>query len=225
MIAFNTTILAALFDLDGVIVDTAHYHYLAWKRLAEEIGIELTIEDNERLKGVSRMDSLDIILSLGGLTFSQQEKEAMAERKNTWFVDYVNRMGPDEILPGAKELLVDLRAKGVKIALGSSSKNARTVLKLLNIEHLFDAIVDGTMVQNSKPHPEIFLLGASLLKMDAKHCVVFEDAEAGVEAALSAGMKCVGIGSPEKLSKAHQVVQGLKNFSFESTSSKASIDK
>lgn len=225
MIAFNTTIHAALFDLDGVIVDTAHYHYLAWKRLAEEIGIELTIEDNERLKGVSRMDSLEIILSLGGLTFSQQEKEVMADRKNTWFVDYVNQMGPDEILPGAKELLVDLRAKGVKIALGSSSKNARTVLKLLNIEPLFDAIVDGTMVQNSKPHPEIFLLGASLLKIEPKHCVVFEDAEAGVEAALSAGMKCVGVGSAEKLSKAHQIVQHLKNFSFELTNSKASIDK
>jgi beta-phosphoglucomutase len=218
---FNTDIRAAIFDLDGVIVDTAHYHYLAWKRLANEIGIDLTPKDNERLKGVSRADSLDIILSLGGVTMAPNEKLVMLDRKNAWFLEYVNQMAPNEILPGAKELIVKLKEQGLKIALGSSSKNAPLVLRILGIEKLFDALVDGTMIKNSKPHPEVFLLGASLLKVDPASCVVFEDAEAGVEAALAAGMKCVGIGSPLQLHKAHSVVPDLRNFSFEPTAQPA----
>ncbi len=206
---------AAIFDLDGVIVDTAKYHYLAWKKLANELGIDLTIEDNERLKGVSRMDSLGIILSLGGLSFSEAEKIKMADRKNAWFVDFVNQMQPDEILPGAKELLQACRENGMKVALGSSSKNAKSVLGLLNIEHLFDVIVDGTMIKNSKPHPEIFLLGASLLNISPDQCIVFEDAEAGVEAALAAGMMCIGLGSPAQLGKANLVIPDLRNFTVE----------
>lgn len=149
-------ITAAIFDLDGVLVDTAKYHYLAWKRLAAEVGIDLTVEDNERLKGVSRIDSLDIILSLGKVTLSQEEKTVLADRKNNWFLEYVNQMTPDEILPGAKELLINLKNQGIKIALGSSSKNAPLVLSLLKIESLFEAIVDGTMITKSKPDPEIF---------------------------------------------------------------------
>ncbi|NBW34992.1 MAG: beta-phosphoglucomutase [Cytophagia bacterium] len=208
-------ITAAIFDLDGVIVDTAKYHYLAWKKLANEIGIELTLEDNERLKGVSRMDSLEIILALGGLQFSEAEKIAMADKKNTWFVDYVNQMQPDEILPGAKSLLESCKANGIKVALGSSSKNAKAVLNLLNIAHLFDVIVDGTMIKKSKPDPEIFLLGASLLNIPVEQCLVFEDAEAGVEAALVAGMHCIGLGSPKQLGKADLVIPDLKNFTIE----------
>lgn len=217
MKVLNADIQAAIFDLDGVIVDTAKYHYLAWKRLASEVGIDLSIEENERLKGVSRMDSLDIILALGNVQLDRAKKEALAEKKNGWFLEFVNQMTPAEILPGAKELLLDLRNKGIKIALGSSSKNAPLVLRLLNIENLFDVVVDGTMVKNSKPDPEIFLLGAKLLSLPPTTCVVFEDAEAGVEAALSAGMKCVGIGSPAQLGKAHQVVGNLINFSFQSS--------
>jgi len=208
-------IKACIFDLDGVLVDTAKYHYLAWKRLAKEVGIELTIEDNERLKGVSRIDSLEIILSLGAVSLSQEEKASLADRKNGWFLEYVHQMAPDEILPGAKELLVTLKNQGLKIALGSSSKNAPLVLQLLKIEPLFDVVVDGTMITNSKPDPEIFLLAASLLNVDPKNCVVFEDAEAGVEAALAAGMVCIGIGSPAQLGKANTVVSNLVNFSFE----------
>jgi beta-phosphoglucomutase len=213
--AFNSTLQAAIFDLDGVIVDTAKYHYLAWKRLAFEIGVDLTVEHNERLKGVSRMESLDIIVSLAGISVTQQEKVAFAERKNGWFIDYVNQMTTAEILPGSKELVVELKNQGLKIGLGSSSKNASLALRILQIEPLFDAIADGTMIRNSKPHPEIFLLAASLLKTEPKHCVVFEDAEAGIEAALAAGMKCVGIGSPTQLHKANLVVPNLINFSFE----------
>ncbi len=210
----HSLVKAAIFDLDGVIVDTAKYHYLAWKRLAQEFSINLTHEDNEKLKGVSRMDSLDIILAMGNVSLSQQEKEKLADKKNTWFMDYVNQMSPSEILPGAKELLMALRDQGIKISLGSSSKNAKTVLRLLNIEHLFDAIADGTMITKSKPDPEIFFIAANLLQTKPEHCVVFEDAEAGVEAALAAGMFCVGIGSYTSLHKAHQVVPTLENFEF-----------
>lgn len=205
---------AAIFDLDGVIVDTAKYHYLAWKRLAKEVGIDLSEEENEKLKGVSRMDSLDIILALGKVTLDTTTKEELADKKNGWFLEFVNQMTPAEILPGAKELLVDLKARGLKIALGSSSKNAPLVLRLLNIQDLFDVVVDGTMVKNSKPDPEIFLLGATLLQLPPAACVVFEDAEAGVAAALAAGMTCVGIGSPSQLEKATQVVPNLIDFSF-----------
>lgn len=208
-------IKAVIFDLDGVIVDTAHYHYLAWKRLANELGIDLTEADNERLKGVSRMDSLDIILNLGGITRSQHEKETLANKKNTWFVDYVERMVPEEIFPGVPQLLKKLREKGIKVALASSSKNARTVIKLLHIQNDFDVVVDGTMIKNSKPDPEIFLLAASKLGLEPKDCVVFEDAEAGVEAALAAGMSCVGVGSMDQLSKAHKVISKTGEFDIE----------
>ncbi len=199
-------IKACIFDLDGVLVDTARYHYIAWKRLANELGVDLSEQHNERLKGVSRMRSLEIILELAGKTFSDANKESMADRKNGWFVEYINSMKPDEIFPGVKTLIEDLRGKNIKVALASSSRNAKTVLRLLNIEYLFDTIVDGSMVEHAKPDPEIFLLAARRLGVDPQACVVFEDAEAGVEAAINAGMKCVGVGLPEQLNKANLVV-------------------
>ena len=189
-------IKACIFDLDGVIVDTARYHYLAWKRLAKELGVDLTLEDNERLKGVSRMRSLEIILEIGGVSLSEIEKERLANKKNTWFVDYVERMAPEEIFPGVRALMQGMRELGIKLALASSSKNAKTVIQLLHIQHEFDAIVDGTMITHTKPHPEIFLMAADKLGIEPENCVVFEDAEAGVEAAVAAGMNCVGVGSP-----------------------------
>jgi len=205
-------IKACIFDLDGVIVDTAHYHFLAWRRLAREIGIELTLADNERLKGVSRMRSLEIILELGGVTRSEHDKENMANKKNTWFVDYLERMAPEEIFPGVRPLIKNIREMGIKVALASSSKNAKTVIQLLHLHQDFDAVVDGTMITNSKPGPEIFLLAARKLGVDPKDCVVFEDAEAGVEAALAAGMKCVGIGSPIQLRQANKVIAKTGEF-------------
>ncbi|MBL0743632.1 beta-phosphoglucomutase [Chryseolinea lacunae] len=207
-----TLIKACIFDLDGVIVDTAHYHFLAWKRLADELGIAFTPEDNERLKGVSRMASMDILLEVGGVTLSDHDKERLANKKNTWFVDYVERMVPEEIFPGVKQLIEKLKEKGIKIGLASSSKNAKTVLQRLYVEPLFDVVVDGTMVKNSKPDPEIFLLAASRLGIAPADCVVFEDAEAGVEAALAAGMKCVGIGSRDQLGKADRVIRTTSDF-------------
>ncbi|WP_276375000.1 beta-phosphoglucomutase [Chryseolinea sp. H1M3-3] len=205
-------IRACIFDLDGVLVDTAHYHFLAWKRLANELGFELTPADNEQLKGVSRMQSLDIVLQLGGITATEHEKEVLANKKNAWFNDFVDRMMPEEIFPGVKQLIRELKAKGVKVGLASSSKNAKTVIQLLGIQNEFDAIVDGTMIVNSKPHPEIFLLTAEKLGIVPEECLVFEDAEAGVEAALAAGMKCVGVGSPLQLNRAHEVVAKTADF-------------
>ncbi|PZR40536.1 MAG: beta-phosphoglucomutase [Azospira oryzae] len=212
-------IKACIFDLDGVIVDTAHYHFLAWKRLADELGVPFTEVENERLKGVSRMQSLEILLELGKLQLDKKIKEMLAEKKNTWFVEYVNRMKPEEIFPGVKELITALRKKGQKIALASSSKNAPAVIHLLQIENLFDAMVDGTMTVNSKPDPEVFLLAASMLNLKPADCVVFEDAEAGVEAALRAGMKCVGIGSVQQLSKANLVISKTRDFPMDKLSS------
>jgi len=209
-------IKACIFDLDGVIVDTAHYHYLAWKRLAKELGFDLTEQQNEQLKGVSRMHSLDIILSLCGISLSLHEKENLANKKNSWFVDYLERMAPEEIFPGVKQLLHVLRSKGIKVGLASSSKNAKTVIQLLHIQNEFDTVVDGTMITHSKPHPEIFLLAAERLGVAPKDCVVFEDAEAGVEAALAAGMKCVGVGSAQQLGKADKVISKTGEFSLSS---------
>ena len=205
-------IKACIFDLDGVIVDTAHYHFLAWRRLAHELGFELTSSDNERLKGVSRMKSLEIVLELGGVEASADERERLATRKNTWFQEYVEEMAPDEIFPGVKELIRDFKAIGLKVGLASSSKNARTVIRRLGIGNEFDAMVDGNMVIHSKPHPEIFLSTAKLLDVQPELCVVFEDAEAGVEAAIAAGMKCVGVGSEEQFRMANRVVAKTAEF-------------
>lgn len=205
-------IKACIFDLDGVIVDTALYHFLAWKRLADELGIPFTEEDNEQLKGISRMDSLKIILDLGHTQLDEDAKRELSEKKNEWFVEYVNAIQPNDIFPGVKPLIKDLRAAGIKVALASSSKNAKHVIRLLEVDELFDAIVDGTMVKHSKPDPEIFLLAAKLLGVEPAYCLVFEDAEAGVEAAKRAGMKCVGIGDASRLSSADLVYENTGDF-------------
>ena len=205
-------IQAVIFDLDGVIVDTAHYHFVAWQRLANELGITFTEKENERLKGVSRMHSLEIILEIGGVVLSEAKKEELATKKNGWFVEYIEAMRPEEIFKGVKQMLISLREKGFKVALASSSKNAETVLRLLEIKGLFDTVVDGTMIIKSKPDPEIFLLAASKVGVNPSECVVFEDAEAGVEAALAAGMKCVGVGSVDQLGKAHAIVKTTADF-------------
>lgn len=207
-------IKGCLFDLDGVIVDTAKYHYIAWKALANELGFDFTEHDNERLKGVSRMASLEILLEIGGKSLDEASKVAMATKKNDNYCEYINKMEPDEIMPGAKELLIELRKSGVKVALGSASKNALTILDRLELTSLFDAIIDGNKVANAKPDPEVFLKGAEALGLNPEECIVFEDAEAGVEAALAGGMKAVGIGSPEILSGANIVVAGLHEITL-----------
>ena len=203
------TMRAAIFDLDGVIVDTAKYHYLAWKRLAQELGFDFTETDNERLKGVSRVRSLEILLEIGRITLDDEVKSRLAARKNDWYVDYVCQMDATEILPGAADYLHAIRAKGVKTALGSASKNAPLILERLGITELFDAVVDGNKVSKAKPDPDVFLRAAQELGISPAHCVVFEDAEAGVEAARRAGMGVVGIGKPAVLKEADAVIGGL----------------
>jgi beta-phosphoglucomutase len=200
---------AALFDLDGVIVDTAKYHYVAWREMAKGLGFDLTEEQNERLKGVSRMESLDIVLRIGGIDASPDQKERLGASKNRRYVELIGRMDASEILRGAREYLSLLRANGVKIGLGSASKNADLILSNLGIRSLFDVVVDGTKVSKSKPDPEVFLLGADGLGVSPAECVVYEDAAAGIEAAKAAGMGAVGIGVAENLPRADVVVPGL----------------
>lgn len=212
------SIKACIFDLDGVIVDTAVYHYKAWKRLANSMGFDFTEEDNEKLKGVSRVRSLEIILELGGVSKTEAEREELATLKNTWYVDMITHMTPAEILPGAKEFLETCRAAGIKTALGSASKNSMTILDKINMTVLFDAVIDGNKVTNAKPDPEVFLKGAEALGVQPAECVVFEDAIAGVEAAINGGMKVVGIGLPAVLTKANLVVSGLDKMSLEKLS-------
>lgn len=207
-------IKACIFDLDGVLVDTAHYHFLAWKRLAKEFDYELTEEINEQLKGVSRMKSLEIVLKHANVSLVEQKKQALADRKNVWFTDYVHKMKSEELYPGVKELFSTLRKDKIRIALASSSKNAKTIIEILGIQHEFEAVVDGNMIIHTKPDPEIFLLAAKKLGLNPADCVVFEDAEAGVEAALAAGMKCVGVGNPAQLRKANQVVKSIEDFNY-----------
>lgn len=208
-------IKACLFDLDGVIVDTAKYHYIAWRELAKELGFDFTEQDNEKLKGVSRMTSLEILLNIGGVTLSDDEKIRLAEKKNENYRTFILKMQPDEILPGAKAFLEELKTKGIKIALGSASKNAMTILDRLELTSLFEAIIDGTKVAKAKPDPEVFLKGAEALGVTPEECVVFEDAEAGVEAALAGNMKCVGIGAKDVLGKANIVVDGLHQMNYD----------
>ena len=207
-------ICACIFDLDGVVVDTAKYHYLAWKRLAAELGFEFLPIHNERLKGVSRMRSLDILLEVGGLHFSPEEKEVLAAKKNGWYLEYIMKMTPAEILPGAKALLEELRKHGIKLALGSASKNAPVIINRIGLTSHFDKILDGNSVTAAKPAPDIFLAAARALGANPADCVVFEDAEAGIEAALNAKMRCVGIGSPKILGRATAVVPNIEGFTY-----------
>lgn len=206
---------ACLFDLDGVVVDTAKYHFIAWKALAEELGFDFSHEDNERLKGVSRMQSLEILLEIGGMQFPEPEKLAMAEKKNALYVSYIEKMTPEETLPGVENFLQELRNAGIRIALGSASKNAPMILERIQLAGMFDAIVDGNSISEAKPNPEVFLKGAEKLGVLPENCVVFEDAIAGIEAAQNANMYSVGIGDPETLGFADLVIPGFDGFTVE----------
>lgn len=208
-----------IFDLDGVLTDTAKYHYLAWKELARGLGFHFPIEQNERQKGVSRMASLEILLEAGGITDkTEAEKLALAEEKNNLYLKMIETITSADILPGISEFLERLKREGVKIALGSASKSGGMILEKLGIEKLFDAIVDGNLVSRPKPDPEVFLKAAKLLGLPPKSCIVVEDAKAGVEAALAAGSHVIGIGSREQLSAADAVLNDtwmLVDFDYE----------
>lgn len=210
-----SNIKACIFDLDGVIVDTAKYHYIAWKEIAKELNFDFTEHDNERLKGVSRMRSLDILLEIGKLSLDEPTREHLADKKNKIYVGYIEKMGSDEILPGVQTFLDEIREAGISTAIGSASKNTPLILERIGLLDCFDAVVDGNKTSKAKPDPEVFLLGAHGLGVSPENCVVFEDAEAGIEAALAAKMKCVGIGDPRILGKADLVIPGFKEMSLD----------
>lgn len=208
------SIEGAIFDLDGVIVDTAKYHYFAWKKLANMLGFEFTEKDNEKLKGVSRKESLEILLKIGGKEneFSEAQKEELMDIKNNWYLEYIGKLTEDDLLPGAKETILTLKEQGIKTGLATASKNAMLILERLKIKDLFDAIVDGTQISRAKPDPEIFLKCAQKLEVAPQKCIVFEDAAAGIKAAKAAGMFAIGVGSSEILSEADIVISSLKQM-------------
>lgn len=205
---------ACIFDLDGVLVDTAKYHFIAWKNLAFKLGMDFTEHDNEQLKGLSRDASLDYILNKGNLTASHEQREVWKEAKNNEYLNLVHQMKSDEVLPNVKELLAELKSFNVKIALGSASKNAELILEKVNIINYFDVIIDGNKTSRSKPDPEVFLLGAKELKCSPNKCIVFEDALNGVKAAKLGGFYTIGVGDQNVLSDADKVFPSLENINF-----------
>jgi beta-phosphoglucomutase len=202
-----------IFDLDGVITDTAEYHFRAWKRLADEEGIPFTREDNEQLRGVSRRESLRRLLK--GRVIDEATATLWMDRKNGYYTAFLSTMTPQDLLPGAREFLEASRAAGMKVGLASASRNARPVLDSLQITALFDVLGDGHSVVNTKPAVDLFVWVAGGFGVPAAECVVFEDAEAGVDGALAAGMQCVGIGPVERVGKAHLICQGLHDVTVE----------
>jgi beta-phosphoglucomutase len=208
-------IRAVIFDLDGVIVSTDEFHYRGWQRLADEEGIFFDRKTNERLRGVSRLESLEIILEKAGRKFSGEEKAAMAERKNRYYREMLDTLTPENVFPGVMNLLKKLREKSIKVAIGSSSKNTSFILQKIGMDGYFDAVSDGNQIKKSKPDPEVFLLAASKMKLPPDQCMVVEDADAGVEAAINAGMKCLAVGSASTNPKAHLRANNLNEISVE----------
>lgn len=206
---------AFIFDLDGVIVDTAKYHFLAWQKLAESLGITFTHDDNEQLKGVSRVRSLEIILGLGNVEATQEQKEQWLVQKNKDYLQYIDKMDDSEILPGVMKVLEFLKANNQLIILGSASKNARPILEKVNILNYFDDIVDGNDVSNAKPDPEVFLVGAKKANQTNENAIVFEDSVAGIQAANIAGMMSIGIGEASVLNEADVVFNDFTEITEE----------
>ena len=205
-------IQGVIFDLDGVLTDTAEFHYQAWQKLADEAGLPFDREANEALRGLSRRESL--MQRVGDRSFSEETIQAMMDKKNGYYVDLIQNITSAELLPGALALLDELRQAGVKVGIGSGSKNARTIIDKLGIADRLDAIADGYSVKNSKPAPDVFLHAASLLELEPSQCAVVEDAGAGVAAALAAGMWAIGLGPAERVGAAHMVLPSLDGVTW-----------
>ncbi len=192
-----------IFDLDGVIVSTDVYHYKGWKLMAEDEGIEFTWEDNMRLRGVSRMQSLEFLLEKATRTYSDEEKLELAERKNGYYRELLQDITPNDILPGVMPILEELKKRGIKISIGSSSKNSPKILEYIGLDNYFDATSDGNDIKKGKPDPEVFLIAAERMGIPPEECLVVEDAKAGVEAGLNGNMKVLGVGAAEDDERAH----------------------
>jgi beta-phosphoglucomutase len=200
--------LGYIFDLDGVITDTAEYHFRAWKKLANEEGIEFTRVDNEALRGVSRRRSLELLLK--GRVYPEDKMQEMMARKNDYYRDFLAEVTPDDLLPGVFEFLHEAKLKGIKLGLGSASRNARDVCERLNIMELLDVVGDGYSVVNPKPEPDLFVWVAGGLGLNPQQCIVFEDAAAGIDAALKGGFWTVGLGPKERVGHAHRIRDSLQ---------------
>ena len=204
-----------IFDLDGVIVDTAHYHYLSWKEISRDLNIDFTIKDNENLKGVSRIDSLNYILKLGRLSFNTEEKNNLLDKKNNIYKHSISTLGKKNILKGVEKILSKAKEKKMLLAVGSSSKNAKMIVEKLNLTHLFQAVVDGTMVKKTKPDPEVFLKAAKKMNLKSSECIVFEDAESGVIAAKKGGFNVVSVGNINIRNIGDVYVESLEDFNLD----------
>ena len=205
---------ACIFDMDGVLVDTASYHFETWHRLAQELGFELSKDLGEQLKGISRRASLDIVLEAGGITATESEKSEMAHKKDVWFHENLEGMGREVVLPGVIDLLDELTEQGLPLAVGSASRNAATLLHKLDLAHYFISITDGNSLRRTKPHPEVFLCAARDLQTLESQCVIFEDSIKGVKAAKVGGFPCIGVGDPEVLKMADRVISGFEGLNF-----------
>ena len=203
-----------LFDLDGVIVDTAGYHFKAWKRLAVSIGTDFTIEQNEQLKGVGRVESLQMILNWGNILKTEEEQAELCITKNEWYLDLITNMNESKILPGVQEMLEKLKENNIHIALGSASKNAVTILKAVGLIDYFEAIIDGTKTTRSKPDPQTFELGAKALGLNPSECIVIEDSIKGIEAGKLGGFDTVGIGNSDTLAASLITVKDLNQLNY-----------
>jgi len=211
-----STFKACLFDLDGVLVDTARFHFQAWLELADSLGIPFTAADNEHLKGVSRVDSLEFILRLGHMELDSVTKQRLMDAKNARYLDLVAAMSPADVLPGVEAFLTSIADAGVLLGVGSSSKNAESILRRVGLASRFATVIDGNRITLSKPDPQVFLFGAAALGIAPTECVVFEDAPAGIEAARSGGFTAVGIGSSEHLGNAALVIPGFEGWTWTS---------
>ena len=217
----NFEIKGLIFDLDGVIADTAHLHYKAWCEIGQQCGFNLSISQNEELKGISRKDSIIKIANWAGRNLSEAELEDLAKKKNEKYLKFCENMGTGDILPGVYDFIITCGKKGFKLAVGSASKNAKFILQKLGIDDLFSIIVDGNMVEKSKPDPEVFLKGAEILNLKPNSCVVFEDSQLGIQAAINAGMFSVGVGQ-KHLESCNHMIENFNGLSPEKLISKLS---
>lgn len=208
-------IKALIFDLDGVIVTTEHNHFVAWKKTAESLGIPFTEAENELLKGVSRVDSLKKILELGNKSIPESEFDQLLKSKNDYYVSSIQDLNQKDLLPGVLNLLSLAKAKGIKLGIGSSSKNAKFILELVKIDHLFDVVIDGNGVEFPKPHPEVFLNAAKHFGFESAECIVFEDAASGIQAAKAGGFISIAVGNPLIADLADSYYNDLTEFSLE----------
>ena len=206
---------ALIFDLDGVITDTAHFHFIAWRKIANDLGFDLSEADNEKIKGLSRMDSLIRVLEIGGISFEEAKLVELATAKNEHYQTFIREMTPEDILPGMADFLEQGKAAGLKLAVGSSSKNAPIILEQLELDTFFDTVVDGNGVTHSKPDPEVFVKAAAQIGVNPTAAIVFEDAMSGVEAAKAGGFCCVGVGDPAHLHKANHVIPNTVDLSLD----------